>query len=212
MMGIRTAFIDDHPMLLHGIVSTFEDRPGFNVVGSGQNCEDATRIAAELSPDVLVMDIGLPGEVYVTIAEISRSANKTRVLVFTGSELPDSAIRSVQAGASGYLLKGNFADDLARAIETVAAGKVFIDPQFAASVLVGMRRQKAAAPTEQASLNYRETQIVKMLMSGKKNKEIATKLELTEKTVKSYMTVLMQKMHARNRVDVVIAAQRLIGG
>lgn len=210
MAPITVAFVDDHPMLLHGIASSFRDRPGFAVVATGATADEAETIANEYSPDVLVMDIGLPGNAYSAIKHISQTCAHTGVLIFTASETPESAVRSIEAGARGVLLKGSIADELARGIEAVATGKLFIDPQLAATVIGAIRHLRPHPSRSQtASLTFREMQIVKMLLSGKKNKEIAETLHLSEKTVKSYMTILMQKMHARSRVEVVLAAQRL---
>ena len=208
MPGVSVAFVDDRPMLLHGLLNSFGERSDFNIVGAGVNCADARRIAAIVSPHVLIMNVRLPGDSYATISEISRCSERTSVFVFTGSKSPDIAIRCIESGARGFLLTGSSADDLARAIAKVAAGELFIDPQFAAAVLVAMRRQHIPTPADQMRLNYRETQIVKMLLTGKRNKEIATQLGLTEKTVKSYMSVLMQKMGVRSRMEVALAAQQ----
>jgi DNA-binding NarL/FixJ family response regulator len=130
-------------------------------------------------------------------------------VAFTASTGIDSAIRALDVGATGYVLKGSDNIELIHAISSVRAGETYITPCFANRVIVGLRdaslRRRAA---EAVILSIRERQIVHLLMSGKTNKEIARAIKISEKTVKGYMTALMQKLQVRNRVEVVIAAQK----
>jgi DNA-binding NarL/FixJ family response regulator len=122
----------------------------------------------------------------------------------------DSAIRALDAGASGYVLKGSSAHELIQAIESVCRGETYITQSFASQVIAGLRNaglRRAAA--EAVRFSIREDQIVRLLLRGLTNKAIAISLKISEKTVKNYMTILMQKLNARNRLEVVIAAQKM---
>lgn len=121
-------------------------------------------------------------------------------------------MKAFEAGAIGYVLKGSTDEELMQAIETVLAGETFITPSFASKVISALRTSAMPRSAPQAvRLSVREDQIVRLLLLGRTNKEIAHRLQISEKTVKHYMTLLMQKLHARNRVEVVLAAQELGG-
>ena len=134
----------------------------------------------------------------------------TKIVAFTAATGVDSAIRALDAGANGYVLKGSSAQELIQAIESVRHGETYITQSFASQVIAALRNaslRRVAA--EAVRFSIREDQIVRLLLRGKTNKEIAVALKISEKTVKNYMTILMQKLHARNRLEVVIAAQAL---
>jgi DNA-binding NarL/FixJ family response regulator len=156
-----------------------------------------------------VVDLSLPGDVYVAIASAVKMSPTTKIVAFTAATGVDSAIRALDAGASGYVLKGSSTAELLQAIYSVHTGETYITQNFASRVIAGLRdaslRRKAA---EAVILSIREQQIVRLLMIGKTNKEIAIAIKISEKTVKHYMTALMQKLQVRNRVEVVIAAQK----
>ena len=122
----------------------------------------------------------------------------------------DPAIRALDAGAAGYVLKGSSAQELIQAVEAVRHGETYITQRFASQVIAALRNtavRRVAA--EAVKFSIREDQIVRLLLRGKTNKEIAVALRISEKTVKNYMTILMQKLNARNRLEVVIAAQAM---
>lgn len=212
MSSISVAFIDDHPILLGGLVSVFSARPNYSVVGTGVNARDAIEIAAREKPNIVVMDLNMPGDAFEAISTISHSSPSTRVLAFTASIGIEYAVRALEAGVNGYVLKGSTADELSNAIESVLSGETFITPNFAAKVIAALRDASVRKIAARAiTLSIREDQIIKLLLRGRTNKEIALHLKISEKTVKHYMTILMQKLNVRNRLEVIIAAQELGG-
>lgn len=210
MVPISVAFVDDHPVLLDGIASMFTAGKDFNVVAVGACAADALAIASVQAPDVLVVDLSMPGNVFGAIAEIVGKAQGTKVLAFTAMTGIEYAVQALDAGATGYVLKGSTADELMQGIRAVHGGETFITPNFANKVIVALRSASLRKVAAQAiKLSIREEQIIRLLLRGRTNKEIALSLSISEKTVKHYMTLLMQKLHARNRIEVVIAAQKL---
>ncbi len=206
---IRIAFIDDHPMLLRGITSLFEEDGRFEVVGMGDTAEAAFELARAEQPDVIVMDLSMPGDIFATIGKIVAMAHNTRIVIFTAFSSIDSALKALDAGATGFVLKGSPCGELFEAIATVLTGQMYVTRQYAAQVMNGLReRGKRENLQESIRLNVRERQIVGQLLQARTNREIALELKISEKTVKHYMTGLMLKLKARNRVEVVIAARQ----
>jgi DNA-binding NarL/FixJ family response regulator len=206
---IKVAFVDDHPVLLAGIATLFSRRNNFEVIATGFSASCAVKIASENKPDLLFVDLSMPGSVYEAIAEISQRFPKTKVLVFTAFSSVDAALQALDAGATGFVLKGSTFNELFEAIEAVLRGEMFITREYASEVLNGLRNRankNNAAPA--VKLNVRELQILGQLLNARTNREIALTLSISEKTVKRYMTGLMNKLNARNRVEVVIAAQQ----
>lgn len=207
---VSIAFVDDHPLLLEGLAGAFRRKPGFRVEGLGASFEDAVQIVDTRLPDVLVLDLNMPGDRLAAIENIRRRSPSTRIVVFTASEVVDDAISVLNAGVLGYVLKGSAVNELVLAIRSAMQGDVYITPCFA-NRLIGALQVKAA-PMEKpvaSNLTLREEQIVKKLLLGKKNREIAVDLNLSERTVKSYMTGLMQKLQARNRLEVVLVVNQM---
>jgi DNA-binding NarL/FixJ family response regulator len=211
MIALSVGLVDDHPLLLRGVVSLLEQSSEFQVVQTGLTSQDIVDISTAYHPDVIVTDLSMPGDVYRAIATAATLAPDTKILAFTAAAGIEPAIRALDAGATGYVLKGSPASELIQAIEAVHRGETYITQSFASKVIAGLRdsalRRKAA---EAVKLSIREEQIVKLLVRGNTNKEIADALKISEKTVKHHMTYLMQKLHARNRTEAVIAVQKLI--
>ncbi|MGK9053681.1 LuxR C-terminal-related transcriptional regulator [Neorhizobium petrolearium] len=209
-MPISVAFVDDHPILLAGLVSLYSGKDDLLVSAQGENAVDALRIAEENRPDVLVLDLNIPGDILATIEKIVRNCYPTKIIAFTETANIEMAIRVLHLGVCGYVLKGSTARDLHEAIRIVHGGNTFITPGFATKIILSMKASELHRRTRvEKRLSVREEQIVRYLMMGKTNREIAQMLDISEKTVKHYMTVLMQKLDARNRLEVVLAAQKL---
>jgi two-component system, NarL family, nitrate/nitrite response regulator NarL len=210
MEKISVAFVDDHPVLLEGLVANFSARADYSVVGTGVCAGDALVVASRERPDIIVIDLNMPGDSFEAISKIPQFSPQTKVLAFTASAGIDYAVRALEAGVSGYVLKGSTANELCEAIQKVLTGETFITPSFATKVIVALRDASLRKIAARAiKLSLREDQIVKLLLRGRTNKEIANQLNISEKTVKHYMTLLMQKMNVRNRLEVIIAAQKL---
>jgi DNA-binding NarL/FixJ family response regulator len=210
MSTISIALVDDHPLMVEAISSLLSRTPGFEVVATGTTARDVVDICELHQPKVAIVDLSMAGDVYAAIASAIRAAPATRIVAFTAATGVEPAIRALDAGASGYVLKGSSSGELIQAIASVQDGETYITQNFASRVIAALRdpllRRKAA---EAVKLSIREEQIVRLLLRAKTNKEIAIVLKISEKTVKHYMTILMQKLHARNRLEVVIAAQKL---
>lgn len=210
MSKTSVALVDDHPIMIEAISSILSRANNFDIVATGKNARDAIEICVRERPQILILDLNMPGDAFAAISTITSASAAPKVVAFTASTGVESAIRALDSGASGYVLKGSSAQELIEALTVVEAEETFIAQTFATRVIAALRdtsiRRKAA---EAVKLSIREEQIVRLLLRGKTNKEIAGVIKISEKTVKHYMTILMQKLQVRNRLEVVIAAQRL---
>ena len=210
MYGVKTtiAFVDDHPILVEGLKGLFSDLASYSVLATGCSASEAWQIVEAHQPDVLFMDLSMPGDVFSAIAKIVRAPARTRVVVYTAFSSVDSAMRALDAGATGFVLKSSPVDEIFVAVESVMREELFITGQYASQVMSGLRnRAQREALARKVKLNVREKQIVEYLRQARTNREIALSMSISEKTVKHYMTTLMQKLHARNRVEVVVQSQ-----
>lgn len=206
---IKVAVADDHPLLLAGVAGLFGNSERHEVVGQAVCSDTSMELVRAVAPDVIVMDLSMPGDVFRTIAQIVATAPDTKVVVFTAYCSIESALKALDAGATGFVLKGSPPSELLEAIDMVMVGQMFVTRQYASQVMNGLRdRARRQVLDDATKLNVRETQIVGHLMQARTNREIAAQLHISEKTVKHYMTGLMLKLKARNRVEVVIAARR----
>ncbi len=206
---ISIAFVDDHPLFLDGLYWFFSTLSEFDILASGENADEALTIADTFRPDVLVIDLRMPGDPFAAIKSISTAHPTTRIVTFTALADVDCAIRALEAGAGGYVLKGATTDELSRAIHVVLSGEKYITPAFAPKVISALREPRPSVQQSKIKLNVREAQILRLLLNGLTNKEIGVELALSEKTVSHYMTLLMRKLNARNRVEAVVLARNL---
>lgn len=210
MSKVELALFDDHPVLLDGLSSVLSESDDFTVVGKGVSAADAVSLSFSRKVDVIIVDLDMPGNIFEAIRKIRMQSPDVKILVFTASVAIDHAVRALEAGAHGYVVKGSTASELAGAIHSVMGGDIYVTQSFAAKVIAALRNATARKMALQAMrLSLREEQIVRLLLRGKTNKEIANSLHISEKTVKHYMSLLMQKLHVRNRIEVVLAAQKL---
>jgi two-component system, NarL family, nitrate/nitrite response regulator NarL len=203
---VRIAIVDDHPTLLAGLSAILSDER-YSIVGTGGTASEVVSLAAS-GPHVMLVDLSMPGDVFAAIEAVSAD---TTVIVFTAYAEVALATRAMDAGARGFLLKGRPVDELHAAIDATLTGQIFISPELASRVAPALRSENRAAKA-QPQLSARERQLLECLFEAMTNKEIARKLELSEKTVKHYMTNLMNKLNARNRLEAVIAASALRAG
>lgn len=208
---LRIAVVDDHPLMRAGVEHTLTREEDFEIVGLGGSAQDAIDIARSLSPDLMLLDVNMPGGGINAAKEISVSSPSVRLLFLTVSERMEDVTAALEAGVRGYVLKGIGGPDLIRTIRSVAAGETYITPDFAARLLsapvVRSRDKEERAPIE--ALTIREEQILREVSLGLTNKEIARKLDLSEKTIKHYMSGVLHKLSARNRVEAIVASRRL---
>jgi two-component system, NarL family, nitrate/nitrite response regulator NarL len=210
MSSAKVAIINNQPLLLEGLLNVFASRADYSVVAHGGSPAEAPAISSAHLPDVLILDPGDSEEGFEAISAVLGIDRQTKVVVFTTVNRIEHAVRSLDAGASAYLTSTSTSGELLEAVQTVLGGDSFISPSIATKLIASLRTAaftKAAA--QKLKLTVREEQIVGLLHKGKTNREIGQGLGLSEKTVKHYMTVLMQKLAARSRLEVVLALKSL---
>jgi len=208
---VSLGLVDDHPLMIEGIVSLLLCGHDIEILSTGSSAKDIIDISSRFHPDVMIVDLNMAGDAYAAIAESIKVSPETKIIAFTAVTSVDSAVRALEAGANGYVLKGSFAQELIQAVESVRHGETYITKSFESQVIEALRNAPAArrVAAEAVRFSIREDQIVRLLLRGNSNKEIARSLKINEKTVRNYMTILMQKLSARNRLEVLIAAQAL---
>lgn len=207
---VRVAIIDDHPLFRDGVVATLCADKSIEVVGQGATADQAIQISQDVLPDVLLLDISIPGGGIEATREIARLCPYIKVVMLTASENEKHVSDALEAGARGYILKGVGAQELVRTIHAVNNGESYVTPQLAARLLT-MLKAPQSPPSMDAdlpALTRREEQILDAVAEGKTNKEIARLLNISEKTVKHYMTNIMHKLQVRNRVEAALIVKR----
>ena len=198
---------DDHPLFREGVVHSLTSEPDIVIVGQAASGEEALRMARDLLPDVVLLDIAMPGwGGLVTAEKITTACPATRIVMLTVFEDEDKLLAAFQAGARGYVLKGVSARELANVVRATANGEVYVSPSLAAGILVALTRGRAADPLEE--LTERESQILTLVGQGLTNREIGERLHLSEKTIKHYITNILQKLQVRSRVEAALVAAR----
>ena len=208
---LRVLVVDDHDLFRTGLRNLLEEQ-GVNVVGEAENGEAAIRLASDLAPDVVIMDLNMPGAGGVeTTRRLSSLAPLSRVVVLTISADDDDVMNAVMAGACGYLLKDSSIQELIAGISAASAGESLISPQIAAKVLQRLRAQSKdadAAETIRAELSDRELQVLKLIANGKDNAQIARELFISPKTVKNHISNILMKLQIENRIQAAVYAVR----
>ncbi len=206
---VKLVVADDHPLYREGVVRTLSEEPGFEVVGEGADAEEAVALVAAHLPDLVLLDISMPGGGLSAAHRIAEAFPAVRVVMLTVSEQDDDVHAALKAGALGYVLKGIGGAELIKVVRDVAGGSAYVSPALAARLLKDAS-EPAAKPARPASLlealTSREREILELVAGGKSNKEVARNLDLQEKTVKHYMTNILKKLQVRNRVEAAILA------
>lgn len=206
-MTIRVALADDHPIFREGLVRSISENTDFVVVGEAGSAAEAIALVAAQAPDVALLDISMPGGGIAAAAEITARFPGTRVAMLTVSEADQDVLAAMKAGAIGYVLKGVSAAELLAVLREVAAGQAHVSPSLAARVLTAMRAPAKTERSALADLTKREEDILRLVALGQSNKEVAIGLGLQEKTVKHYMTTILEKLRVRNRVEAALIAR-----
>jgi DNA-binding NarL/FixJ family response regulator len=202
---IRILVVDDHPVVRAGLVTILGTQSDFVVVGEAEDADTAIRRLLTLRPDVLLLDLEMPGGDGADVLRRAReNGSDVRALVFTAFDTDDRILAAVRAGAQGYLLKGAPREELFRAIRVVHAGGSLLEPVVASKLL----RQVRHPTTPDVRVTPRELEVLRLVARGRQNKEIARDLAVTERTVKFHLSALMRKLGASNRVEAVAAAIR----
>jgi DNA-binding NarL/FixJ family response regulator len=205
---IRVLAADDHPVFRQGLISVLQEYPEFEVVGEAINGADAVAKASELHPDVVVMDIRMPGGDGVeATAALHQRLPEVKVLIFTVSDKDDDLFAAIKAGAIGYLLKSANLAELLDAIRLVAKGEAIVSPPMAVRLLDEFKQAtKGRTDKELSGLSERETEVLQLVAQGSSNKEIASQLFISETTVKAHLRSILEKLHVKNRAQAVALA------
>jgi len=207
----RVVIVDDHPLFRDGVAALLTNDPDFEVVGQGASADDAVRLARDLLPELILLDIDMPGSGLSAAQAIAVQCPVTRIIFLTVSEEDEALVSALKMGARGYILKGVAGRELVRILKAVHSGESYLPPGLAASLLIEMSSPRPVAnidPDPLEDLTEREREILEKLSAGLSNKEIGLHLHLSEKTIKHYMTNILQKLQVRNRVEAALLAQR----
>ena len=204
---IKVLITDDHLMFREGLNRILSRKKGISIVGQASSGEEALEVFEDLLPDLVILDITMPG---INGIETSRKIlNKypdTKIIIVTASENEDDMIEALKAGAQGYVLKGSSAKDLANAIHLINKGGIYIDSEMANFFLMDLAQSQQ--PDHVDELSDREQQITQLVGKGFTNKEIGERLHLSENTIKHYMSIILQKLKVRSRVEVALLVQK----
>jgi DNA-binding NarL/FixJ family response regulator len=207
--SIRLVIADDHPVFRRGMRALLGTVPDLAVVGEAESGAAAVRLCAELAPDVVLMDLQMPGGTGIEATlEIRRVSPVSRVLVVTLFEDDDSVFAALRAGALGYILKDTDEEEMVRAIHAVANGEAIFGPAIATRVLAYFAHDRSAPPPVVfPSLTEREREILQLVARGRSNPEIARELSLSPKTVANHVSNIFGKLQVADRVEAVIRAR-----
>ncbi len=208
---IRVLVVDDHTLFRRGVIQTVEEQSDMTVVGEADTAAAAADKAMELLPDVVLLDIKLPDQSGLVVAgTVHKGCPYTKIIMLTVVEDDDTLLRALKEGAHGYVLKGVSAEQLVEIIRSVYRGETYVTPSMAGRLLAELTAPSANRTTSglMEELTNRERAILDLVAQGKTNREIAAELFLSEKTIKHYMTNVLQKLQVRNRVEAAIIANR----
>jgi DNA-binding NarL/FixJ family response regulator len=212
MDKIHLVLIDDHPLFREGVITVLGTEPNMEIVGQGETAQDAIRLARDLMPDMLILDINIPGGGLHAAQTIASAYPVIKLVMLTGSPDEDDVVTALKAGAQAYVLKGVSARDLVHILRTVQAGESYVTPTLAANLLMELTttstNERSSTDGHLDELKEREREILELIAHGKSNKEIGLQLHLTEKTIKHYVTNILHKLQVQSRVQAALLAQQ----
>ena len=208
---LRVMIVDDHEVVREGLRTLLSRRAGMTVVAEAGSVAQAIELALAEKPNVIVMDVRLPdGSGVEACREIRSQMPETRMIMLTSYADDEAVIASILAGASAYLLKQTRGHHLADAVEAVARGESLLDPQVTRRVMEQMRDMASAPPEKQSHLTENENRILRLIGEGKTNREIAAEIFLSDKTVKNYVSSILNKLNLRRRSEAAAYIARRI--
>lgn len=208
MTKTRILLVDDHDIVRLGLMTLLNDQPDMEVVGEASTAGEAVRAAVKLQPDVVLMDIRLPGEGGIeATSQVTRSVSNSKVVMLTSFADDQLVVRAIRAGAVGYVLKQVGNEELLRAIRAAARGEALLDPSTTARLLSRVREAERKADEDAfRDLSDREMDVLVHLAKGKTNAEIGALLNLSEKTVGNYVSNMFEKLQLNNRIELAAYA------
>ncbi|HVQ21779.1 MAG TPA: response regulator transcription factor [Candidatus Saccharimonadia bacterium] len=213
--ALRLVVVDDHEVVRQGLVALLDRRDAFQVVGEAGTVEEAMTVVRRMRPDLVIMDVRLPdGSGIEACRDIRSEMPEVRIVILTSYPDEEAVLSAIIAGASGYLLKQIRGRDLVSAIEAVGRGESLLDPAVTEKVLERVRRIAAGSYTDElASLTSQEQKILALVAEGKTNKEIASEVFLSDKTVKNYVSSILSKLNLERRAQAAayVAKHRIPG-
>ncbi len=207
-MTTSVVIADDHPIFRDGLQRTLDEADGFEVLAAGSSAEEAIALVGTHQPDIAILDLSMPGGGISATRKIAAMTNPPFIAILTVSENSSDVADALEAGAIGYIVKGVTASELTTSLRSIAAGDGFVSPGLASRVLLKINSENGARKNRNIlnDLTHREEEILRHVAKGLSNREIAVGLGLQEKTVKHYMTAILSKLHARNRVEAALIA------
>jgi two-component system, NarL family, nitrate/nitrite response regulator NarL len=210
---IRIVLADDHPIYRSGLARSLADAGDMEVVAEAGDADQAVEMVLRHLPDLVLLDVSMPkGGGLGALARIRQMDAPPPVAMLTASEADDDLMQAIRLGAMGYILKGVGAEELARLVREVAAGRSHVSAALAGRLLVALRKRETVAASPLDDLSKREEDILKLVAQGLSNREVGEALELQEKTVKHYMTSILHKLQVRNRVEAAMLARQHLAG
>jgi len=206
MTSIKIAVVDDHPLFREGVMRSLGEIEHFEMVGEGGSKDDAVRIVQEICPDVMLMDISMPGNGLEALTEALQECPEIKIVMLTVSEASEDIAKALRLGAKGYVLKGVGSRGLAEVIDTVASGESYVSPALSAKLIAGLSAPEVDDKADPiGELTDREQEVLHLVASGLSNKRVARELDLHEKTVKHHMTRILSKLKVTNRTEAALA-------
>jgi len=207
-MMLKILLVDDHEVVRLGIKALLSNYPGFEVVAEASSADEAVSEAKKYKPDVVIMDIRLPGKSGIEATrEIVDTLPETKVIILTSFAEDDLLFDAINAGAYGYILKQIGSDDLINALEAIGRGEALLDPALTQKVFRRVREDSRKAIDEAfASVSDQEIRILTLISKGKTNKEIAAEIFLSEKTVRNYVSSILSKLSLKTRSEAAAYA------
>ena len=209
---IPIVIADDHAVLRESLTALLQSQPDFAVVGSAANGDEAVQLVQQHTPQVLVLDLAMPGsDGFEVLRTLERTGNRVASVVLTGSENQNDYVQVVRLGARGLVLKADHPQKLFSAIRAVAEGELAFSDEIARSVLDAMVSSQPAVPSSMQRLSERERQISYMVARGMRNRDIAADLSISENTVKRHLQSIFSKTGSRDRLELAVLALSEIG-
>ncbi len=216
-MSIKVLLVEDHTMIRMGTALVIERADGIELVGQAEDGRQGVDMTKHLSPDVILMDIGLPIIDGIEATKLIKESNtEARVLIFTSRDNDDDVFAALAAGADGYIMKGATPEQLAQAIIAVNEGTAWLDPAIARLVLSSVQKQNKAVSTPAGikagknafGLTDREMEVLGLIVEGLSNPEIAERLVITRATAKAHVHSILQKLYVNDRTQAAVTAMR----